>query len=324
MTERHPRHTAPETIDPVLLAALPGLRAAGRARPLTAGTLAAARALGAAEVPTVADLARGGRIRVEEHTTASGVPLYVLSPPGGPARAAVLHIHGGGMVAGAARADLTLASDWVEQLGVTVVSPEYRLAPEHPFPAGADDCFAALGWTAERHATVVVAGVSAGGNLAAATALLARDRGGPALAGQLLVCPMLDDRTVPEPGEPPELHNTWDRWDNLFGWTALLGDARGTAGVSPYAAPARARVDGLPPAYLDVGSADVFLDEDVAYARRLWAAGVACELHVWAGGFHGFEFGVPDAPVSVAARRARTDWLRRLLDARQGEPERRA
>ncbi len=314
---RHPRHAAPESIDPELLAALPALRAAGRERPLTLTNLPAARALGAAELPTVADLARGGAIDVEECVTDTGRTAYVLRPPGPRVpRPAVFHIHGGGMVTGAARADLDQPGDWVTDLGVVVVSVEYRLAPEHPFPSGVEDCYAGLRWfAATREADgIVVAGVSAGGGLAAATALLARDRGGPVLRGQLLICPMLDDRTVPEPGEPPEELNTWDRWDNLLGWTALLGDARGGPDVSAYAAPARATdLTGLPPAYVDVGSADVFRDEDVAYASRLWAAGNRCELHVWPGGFHGSEFSVPHAPVSVAARAARTDWLRRLF-----------
>ena len=161
-----------------------------------------------------------------------------------------------------------------------------------------------------------VAGVSAGGGLAAATALLNRDRGGPALAGQILICPMLDDRNVAAPGEAPLPWATWGRTSNLTGWTALLGDARGGPDVPPYAAPARATdLSGLPPAYLDVGSADIFREEDIDYARRIWAAGGAADLHVWAGGFHAFETRVPGAAVSVAARQARIDWLRKMLRA---------
>ena len=203
-----------------------------------------------------------------------------------------------------------------------IVSVRYRLAPEHPYPSGVEDCHAALLWTVGQAAELgldgrlVVAGFSAGGGLAAATALLNRDNGGPGLAGQLLVCPMLDDRNVAEPGEAPLDWATWGRTSNRTGWTALLGDARGGPDVPPYAAPARATdLAGLPPAYLDVGSADIFRDEDIDYARRIWAAGGAADLHVWAGGFHGFENQLPGAAVSVAARRARIDWLRKVLQA---------
>lgn len=224
---------------------------------------------------------------------------------------------GGGMIAGDERSDLPVMLDWVEQAGVVLVSVEYRLAPEHPYPAGIDDCHAALSWTFE-HADelgidgrLVLAGASAGGGLAAGTALRHRDGGGPELAGLLLICPMLDDRNVHAPVRPFE---TWSAVSNLTGWTALLGAARGGPDVPPYAAPARATdLSGLPPAFVDVGTADLFLDEDVDFARRIWAAGGHADLHVWAGGFHGFESLVPDAAVSRAARSARIDWLRRIL-----------
>ena len=163
---------------------------------------------------------------------------------------------------------------------------------------------------------LIVGGASAGGGLAAAVALLARDRGGPRLRGQLLLCPMLDDRN-----DTPSSHQMaglgiWDRGANEVGWTALLGDARGGPDVSPYAAPARATdLSGLPPAFIDVGSAETFRDEDVAYATRIWQAGGDAELHVWPGGFHGFTGMVPDAALSKAAVAAQLTWLRRLLAA---------
>jgi acetyl esterase/lipase len=221
------------------------------------------------------------------------------------------------MIAGDERSDLPAVLDWVEQAGVVLVSVGYRLAPEHPYPAGVEDCHAALTWTAA-HADelgidgrLVLAGASAGGGLAAATALLHRDRGGADLTGLMLICPMLDDRNVQAPVRPYE---TWSSVSNLTGWTALLGAARGGPDVPPYAAPARATdLSGLPPAFVDVGTADLFLDEDVAFAQRIWAAGGRADLHVWAGGFHGFEALVPDAAVSRAARAARITWLRRIL-----------
>jgi len=202
-----------------------------------------------------------------------------------------------------------------------VVSVEYRLAPETPHPGPIDDCYAGLLWTAA-HADelgfdpdrMIVAGGSAGGGLAAALALRARDQSGPALLGQMLIYPMLDDRN-----DTPSAHQMaglggWDHSANEFGWTALLGERRGAPDVSPYAAPARADdLSGLPPAFIDVGSAETFRDEDVAYASRIWQAGGRAELHVWPGGFHGFDGIAPHAAVSQAAVAARADWLARLL-----------
>jgi acetyl esterase/lipase len=198
---------------------------------------------------------------------------------------------------------------------------EYRLAPEHPHPAPVEDSYAGLVWTAEHAAEldvdpqrVIIVGGSAGGGLSAAVALLARDRGGPALLGQMLVCPMLDDRNdTPSAFQMAGL-DIWDQSSNQMGWTALLGAQRGGPDVSPYAAPARATdLSDLPPAFIDVGSAETFRDEDVAYAVRLWQAGGRAELHVWPGGFHGFDGFAPQAPVSRDAKEARLRWLRRLL-----------
>ena len=157
-------------------------------------------------------------------------------------------------------------------------------------------------------------GISAGGGLAAATVLLARDRGGPELAGQLLICPMLDDRNNTASAVDLDGHGLWDRTANNVGWTAYLGDRRGTDDVPAYAAAARASdLSGLPPAFLDVGTAETFRDEVVAYASRIWRAGGEAELHVWPGGFHGFDSLAPEAQVSRAARAARLTWLLKRL-----------
>jgi acetyl esterase/lipase len=184
-----------------------------------------------------------------------------------------------------------------------------------------EDCYAGLLWTVENSSElsideerIVLVGGSAGGGIAAAVALVARDRGGPTLAGQLLMCPMLDDRN----DSPSVLQMAglpmWNRQANEVGWTALLGDARGGPDVPPYAAPARATdLSGLPPTFIDVGSADSFRSEDVDYANRIWLAGGRAELHVWPGGFHGFDGMVPTAAISRSAVAARADWLRRLL-----------
>lgn len=208
----------------------------------------------------------------------------------------------------------------VTHLGCALISIDYRLAPETVFPGAIEDCYAALAWVF-RHADTLgidaarigVAGESAGGGLAAALALLARDRGEFPLAFQHLIYPMLDDRTCTRPPHPHAGEFIWHAANNRFGWTALLGHAPGIDGVSPYAAAARAtRLDGLPPTFLSVGSLDLFLDENLDYAQRLLRAGVPTELHVLPGGVHGFDL-VPGARVSETARRLSHDALRRFL-----------
>jgi len=194
------------------------------------------------------------------------------------------------------------------------------LAPENPHPAPVEDCYAGLVWTTV-HAgelgidatRLAVGGGSAGGGLAAGTALLARDRGGPALCYQMLIYPMLDDRnTTPSSYEITDV-GIWDRATNLNGWQALLGDQAGTEGVSPYAAPARATdLAGLPAAYLDVGTADLFRDEDIDYAQRLMQAGVPVELHVYPGAYHAFEFALK-ARLTQTAHSLRMAALKQAL-----------
>ncbi|MFI6027188.1 alpha/beta hydrolase [Amycolatopsis magusensis] len=269
------------------------------------------------------DLRHGGDFEFEELTVpgpADGpeVRLLVCRPVRG-AAGAIYYVHGGGMILGSERSpDLAYALDWAAELGLAVISVGYRLAPEHPHPAPVEDCYAGLEWTAGQFGTgpIVLAGVSAGGGLAAATALLARDRGGPELIAQMLLCPMLDDRNDSASARQMTGLGIWDSAANEVGWTALLGDRRGTADVSPYAAPARAGdLSGLPPAFIDVGSAETFRDEAVEYATRVWQAGGQAELHVWPGGFHGFDGLAPQAAVSAAARAPRLPWLRRVLGA---------
>ncbi len=190
----------------------------------------------------------------------------------------------------------TAVRDYVATSGVPMLVVDYRVAPEHPHPTPVEDCYAALVWLAENAgelgvdpARIAVMGDSAGGGLAAGVCLLARDRGGPAVAQQLLIYPMLDDRpATPDPQLLPFL--TWTYDDNVTGWGALLGEGAGTDAVSPYAAPARADdLAGLPDTYIDVGDLDIFRDEDITYARRLADAGVPTELHVYPGCPHAFE-----------------------------------
>ncbi|MDQ6526905.1 alpha/beta hydrolase [Nocardioides sp. LHD-245] len=234
----------------------------------------------------------------------------------------VYHCHGGGMISGDSLTGLSAVLEWGRGVGpLVVVSVDYRLAPEHPHPAPVDDAYAGLRWTAE-HASelgidpelLVVAGMSAGGGIAAALALRARDELGPAVAGQLLMCPMLDDRGITPSSQELRGEGVWDAISNRTGWDALLAGAAGSAGVSAYAAPARAQdLSGLPPTFLDVGSAETFRDEVVDYAVRIWQAGGRCELHVWPGGWHGFDVFAPQARLAARARSARTEWLGNLL-----------
>jgi acetyl esterase/lipase len=206
--------------------------------------------------------------------------------------------------------------DYVATSGVPMLVVDYRIAPQHPHPTPVEDCYAALRWLADNAAKlgvdpsrIGVMGDSAGGGLAAGVSLLARDRGGPPIAQQLLVYPMLDDRShTPDPQLLPFL--TWTYDDNVTGWAALLGDSAGTDAVSPYAAPARVTdVSGLPDTYIDVGDLDIFRDEDIAYARRLSDAGVPTELHLHPGCPHAFEALARGADIS---QRAIGDRVRRL------------
>ena len=227
--------------------------------PLTAEAIPVLRNAGFIPQPTNAELARGGAFTVEECTVpgpagSPDVALIVCRPSAATAAVPALYsVHAGGMIAGAARDALDRLLDLAEVVGAAVVSVEYRLAPETPHPGPVEDCYAGLRWTAAQPDVnqVVLVGGSAGGGIAAALALLARDRGGPAIAGPLLMCPMLDDRN-----DSPSVHQMaelpmWNRQANEVGWTALLGDARGGADVSPYAAPARATdLSGLPPAFV--------------------------------------------------------------------------
>lgn len=233
----------------------------------------------------------------------------------------IYHTHGGGMVTGDRMVGVLSLLPWIVEHDAVAVTVEYRLAPEFPDPYPVEDCYAGLVWTAEHTADLgidpdrlIIAGASAGGGLAAGTALLARDRSGPRLAGQALLCPMLDDRDQTASTRQYDDAGTWVRESNVMGWTALLGERRGTEDVSIYAAPARATdLSGLPTAFIDCGSAEVFRDESVSYASALWSCGVQAELHIWPGGFHGFDMLAPHAAVSQAAAAARNAWIARTI-----------
>jgi len=313
--------------DPELAAPLREILAR-RPPSLTAEMIPTDRARIKAASLTDAELGRSGRFAVTR--------CHVPGPPGAPdvsllvcrptavtrPHAVIYAIHGGGMVAGTNHSTELIGDlERAEALGTAIVSVDYRLAPEHPDPAPVQDCYAGLRWIADDADAqgfdpdrIVVSGVSAGGGLAAGVAQLCRDRRGPTLLGQMLLCPMVDDRCESPSAMQFDGRGIWDRRSNLTGWTALLGDRRGTDNVSSYAAPLRATdFSGLAPAYIDVGAAEALRDDAVSYADRLWRAGGDAELHVWAGAFHSFDEWVPGATVSVAAKHARLAWLRRLL-----------
>jgi triacylglycerol lipase len=258
--------------------------------------------------------------RVPGPAGAPDIGLIVYSPVGPGPFPCIYHIHGGGHVSGFAAQLEFIHRPLAEDLGCVIVTVDYRLAPENPHPGPIEDCYAGLAWTV-LHATDLdidtarlgVTGESAGGGLAAALALLARDRGEYRLAFQLLPYPMLDDRTVLADPHPHVGEFIWTPHNNRVGWTALLGAEPGIEGVSPYAAAARAEnLTGLPPTFITVGALDLFLEEDVEYARRLIRAGVPTELHVYPGAFHAFDID-PTAAVAKTARADRVAAFRRFL-----------
>nr|WSX53636.1 alpha/beta hydrolase [Streptomyces sp. NBC_00974] len=322
--------------DPELSTALAALGEGAR-EPFTPENLAERQARDAAvrPRPTVRDLEADGRFEVDELLVpgASGAPdvTLVSARPAGTAGPlpALYYMHGGGMVVGNAWSVLPqLLRAWARPLELAVVSVEYRLAPQARYPGPVEDCYAGFVWLAEHAAglgidadRLVIGGKSAGGGLAAALALLARDRGGPAPIGQLLLSPMLDDRDHTFSSRQMAGVDTWDRTSNATAWQALLGDRYGAEDLPPYAAPARATdLSRLPQAYIEVGSAESLRDEDVAYAHAIWRAGGRAELHVWPGAFHGFDTIAPRAALSQDARDARTRWLRRILAQPGAEP----
>jgi acetyl esterase/lipase len=296
--------------------------------PLRADTILANRAHFATIIPPIEQQAAGRAVTWENRVIpgpvgAPDVEITIVRPRDAATRPApgVLSIHGGGMVLGTRFFGTPELIDLAERYGAVGVAVEYRLAPEHPGPAQAEDCYAALEWMAAHTAElgidpdrIIASGASAGGGLSAAVALMSRDRGGPRLAGQLLACPMLDDRNETVSSRQYDGIGAWDRNNNDTAWDAIAGADRFTDRVSPYTAPARAAsLGGLAPAFIDVGAAETFRDEAVAYATRIWAEGGQAELHVWAGGYHGFSGFSPDAAVSRAANAARDSWLRRVL-----------
>ncbi|MBL7259725.1 alpha/beta hydrolase [Paractinoplanes lichenicola] len=229
----------------------------------------------------------------------------------------IFYIHGGGMILGSVDGEDPNATYICDEVNAIVVSVEYRLSPEHPHPAPVEDCYAGLVWMAKNAAELgydperlAVYGASAGGGLTIATALLARDRGGPQLKFMMPIYPMIDDTNTTESSHEITDIGIWDRSGNLEAWAWYLGGKP----ADQYAAPTRAEdLAGLPPAFIDVGTVDLFRDEDIAFAQRLMAAGVPTELHIHPGSYHAAETFAAEAALSRRIWALRLDALRRAL-----------
>ncbi|MDR7384415.1 alpha/beta hydrolase [Promicromonospora iranensis] len=310
------------TLDPEVAAALaPMGEAMAATTPPAVGDIAGRRAMwepilaaASAALPLPADVTtRDVEILTDDGATITA-RWYVKD--GAPAGPAALFFHGGGYIFGHIDQFDGPVSRYVSASGVPMLSVEYRRAPEHPYPTPVEDAYAALRWLHDHAAElsvdpdrIGVMGDSAGGGMAAALTILTRERGGPKIARQILLMPMLDDRTTtPDPLIEPFL--IWSYDDSRTAWPALLGDAAGGDQVPATAAPARlSDAAGLPPAYIEVGQLDVFRDEDLAYATTLSRAGVEVEFHLRPGVPHEFD---SIAPESGVARRAIADRVRAL------------
>lgn len=328
--------SADPPVDPELAAGLEVFRllgfGSGRGRPTTAAGLAAARRqveLAVAEAVAHAAPTTGVRSHdavVDGLVDRDGSPLVarVHRPVGAPARLPVVcWFHGGGMTLGSPSLDDLPCRATADAVGCVVVALPYRLAPEHRHPAQVEDCLAGVLWTVADHESLgidpsrlALVGASAGGTLAAATALLARDRGGPAVALQVLVSPMLDDRAAAGTARTGGDDLMWSHRDDRAAWRALLGEEPGGQDVPPTAAPGRVSdPSGLPPTLVQVAELELLRDEAVAYARRLRRAGVPVELQVYAGAVHAWEVVAPTAAIS---RRSAADRVRALRAALHG------
>jgi acetyl esterase/lipase len=290
--------------------------------------VAAARSGMAAMIRQMAEAAGGlrdERVAVEDRKLpgpagAPPVPVRIYRPEGrsGP-RPVLVYFHGGAFCLGDLESEHARCMRICAELGYPTVSVDYRLAPEHPFPAGVEDCYAALMWTAHNlrelggdPARLAIGGASAGGGLAAAVALMARDRGAPALAFQLLIYPVLDDRMSTPSMRAFSDTPMWNRANSERMWRHYLGASRGE--ISSYAAPARAQeLRGLAPAYVMTAEFDPLRDEGIEYASRLMQAGVPTELHNYPGAFHGFDL-MGGAAISQVAIEEQHAALRRALE----------
>jgi acetyl esterase/lipase len=273
--------------------------------------------LGAIEVPENPNVAKEDRT-VPGPGGEPDITVRIYRPVGASGTLpGIYYIHGGGMILGSVEGEDPNATMICDQVSAVVVSVEYRLSPEHPHPAPIEDCYAGLVWMAKNAAELgvdphrlAIYGASAGGGLTIGTALLARDRGGPALAFMMPIYPMIDDRNETASSHEITDIGIWDRAGNIEAWAWYLGGKQ----ADQYAAPARAEdLSGLPPAFIDVGTVDLFRDEDIAFAQRLMQAGVPTDLVVNPGSYHAAETFAPEAGLSRRIWAARIDRLKRAL-----------
>lgn len=297
-------------VDPELAQALEGMAALTP----TAASLPALRLqVAAARIPAPPAPSVTAEERLLPRPDGSTLRLLLYLPAEPTRTGGLLWFHGGGMIMATPDSNEAQSRFLAQHLGCVVVAPDYRLAPEHPYPAGLEDGYQALQWLHAAAAELAfprerlaVAGESGGGGLAAALALFARDQGGPALSAQFLQYPMLDDRTGTD-AEPDPLPDTgefiWTRASNRFAWQAVLGREPGGLALPAYAAPGRVEdLAGLPPSCLVIGDLDLFVGENLRFAQHLLRGGVPTELHVYAGAYHGFISACPDARLSKRAQ----------------------
>lgn len=282
---------------------------------------AGARAMLAGMLEQMAAVLPPTDVTVEERHIPSPdgeVPVYIYQPAGDETtRPGLLWIHGGGYIVGSGRDDM-ICNAMADHANCTIVSVDYRMAPEHPFPAGPEDCYAALLWMVDNANELgidtdrlAIGGASAGGGMTAGVVHMNRDRGGPKLKLQLLIYPMIDDTHNTPSGDLVRDQRVWNRDVSDKAWKMYLGDSYG-GDVSPYAAASRATdFSDLPPAYITVGSADLFRDENIAYAQKLFEANIPVELHVYHGMYHGGE----NMGQSGVGTRMRMDYLNALKHA---------
>lgn len=250
------------------------------------------------------------------------VPVRINKPkPTGKELPALIWIHGGGFICGSADMNDTCLFNFIRELGIVIVSVEYRLAPKYSFPTPLEDCYATLEWVYD-HAEeldidptrIAIGGTSSGGGLAACLAQLACDRAKVVPVFQLLVYPMLDDRTAFKKEIQHESILTWSNASNRFGWKSYLRGVFGSENVLPYSVAARREnLAGLPPAWIGIGELDLFLEEDIAYAERLKQSNVDCELVVIPGAFHGFDTMHPEIPITNSFLQSQINALRKYL-----------
>lgn len=292
----------------------PELRAAAREmlkQDLPAPSIASLPAIRAGWVPPPVLMAPAPGVLMQIVPASSGVPPVPIEVIGAKsssrARPAILHIHGGGMISGRARNMTAFSQTLSAEFDAVVVNVDYRLSPETPYPGPVLDNYAALEWMVKNAAQlgidparIAIMGESAGGGLAAMVALMARDKGRIRPCHLVMLYPMLDDRTGSTRAAPPHVGTIgWSPEANQFGWTSFLGKPAGSAEVPSGSVPAReGNLSGLPSSFIGVGALDLFVDEDIEFARRLIAAGVPTHLHVTPGAYHAFDFVVPEARIS--------------------------